>query len=121
MKVVKAVEELKKAKVKSLKEKEWLIEEGIICREGRMYILKRELKMEIICLHHDRAVARHRGRWKTTKLVAKSNKRCRKGYSTCQRNKNQAEVPVGKLMPNSIPEKPWSHILVDFIVKLPEA
>ena len=22
-------------------------------------------------------------------------------------------------MPNSIPEKPWSHILVDFITKLP--
>jgi len=24
-------------------------------------------------------------------------------------------------MPNTIPEKPWSHILVDFITKLPLA
>jgi len=28
-------------------------------------------------------------------------------------------VPVEKLMPNAIPEKPWSHILADFITKLP--
>jgi len=31
------------------------------------------------------------------------------------------QAPVGKLMLNSIPEKPWSHILVDFITKLPLA
>jgi len=28
---------------------------------------------------------------------------------------------VGKLMPNTIPEKPWSHISADFIIKLPLA
>jgi len=28
---------------------------------------------------------------------------------------------VGKLMPNAIPEKPWSHILADLITKLPLA
>ena len=39
----------------------------------------------------------------------------------CQRYKNQSEVPVGKLMPNAIPEKPWSYILADFITKLPLA
>ena len=27
-------------------------------------------------------------------------------------------MPVGKLRPNEIPEKPWQHILVDFITKL---
>ena len=32
-----------------------------------------------------------------------------------------AEQPAGKLMPNSIPEKPWTHILADFITKLPLA
>jgi len=30
-------------------------------------------------------------------------------------------VPAGKLIPNTIPEKPWSHISVDFITKLPLA
>jgi len=29
------------------------------------------------------------------------------------------EAPAGKLMPNIIPEKPWSHISADFITKLP--
>ena len=28
-------------------------------------------------------------------------------------------MPVEKLMPNAIPEKPRSHILADFITKLP--
>jgi len=31
------------------------------------------------------------------------------------------QVPAGKLMPNSIPKKPWSHISADFITKLPLA
>jgi len=32
--------------------------------------------------------------------------------------KNRAEMPVGKLRPNEILEKPWQHISVDFIMKL---
>jgi len=43
------------------------------------------------------------------------------GCDMYQRYKNQSEVPAGKLMPNAIPEKPWSHILADFITKLPLA
>ena len=43
------------------------------------------------------------------------------GCDTCQRNKNCPEQLVGKLMPNSIPEKSWTHILADFITKLPLA
>jgi len=31
------------------------------------------------------------------------------------------QLPAGKLMPNSIPEKAWSHISIDFITKLPLA
>ena len=46
--------------------------------------------------------------------VAKYMEEC----DLCQRHKNQAEAPAGKLMPNSIPEKPWRHISVNFIVKL---
>ena len=43
------------------------------------------------------------------------------GCDACQRNKNRTEQPAGKLIPNSIPEKPWTHILADFITKLPLA
>ena len=42
-------------------------------------------------------------------------------YDACQRYKNQSEALAGKLMPNAIPEKPWSHISADFITKLPLA
>ena len=28
-------------------------------------------------------------------------------------------MPAGKLKPNQIPERPWQHISVDFIMKLP--
>jgi len=48
-------------------------------------------------------------------------KRYIEGYDACQRNKNRIEQLAGKLMPNSIPEKPWMHILADFIMKLPLA
>jgi len=41
-----------------------------------------------------------------------------KGCNTCQHNKNCTEQPVGKLIPNSILEKPWAYISADFITKL---
>ena len=43
------------------------------------------------------------------------------GCDSCQRNKNCTEQLAGKLMPNSIPEKPWMYISADFINKLPLA
>jgi len=42
-----------------------------------------------------------------------------KGCDQCQRIKNRVEIPAGKLRPNEVLEKPWQHILVDFIMKLP--
>jgi len=49
-----------------------------------------------------------------TKEVKKYIERC----NACQRNKNCTEAPVEKLMPNIVPEKPWAHIIADFITKL---
>ena len=43
------------------------------------------------------------------------------GCNAYQRNKNRTEQPAGNLMPNSIPDKAWTHISVDFITKLPLA
>jgi len=48
----------------------------------------------------------------------KEMKRYIEGCDSYQRNKNHTEQPAGKLMSNSIPEKPWIHILADFITKL---
>jgi len=52
-KVVKAVEELKRAGIKILKDEEWEIEEGLVMKEGRIYVLEGELRGEIVRLHHD--------------------------------------------------------------------
>ena len=61
-KVVKAVKELKKAGVKTLKDKEWEIEDGIVMKEGRIYMPEGDLRREIIQLHHDTPVGGHGGR-----------------------------------------------------------
>ena len=53
--------------------------------------------------------------------VTKEVKQYIEGCDSCQRSKNHTEQLAGKLMLNSIPEKPWMHILADFIIKLPLA
>ena len=61
-KVIKVVEEMKKVGVKTLREKKWKIEEGLVLKEGRVYVPKNEkLRVEIIRLHHDTLIAGHKG------------------------------------------------------------
>jgi len=113
--VVKAVEKLKKAGVKMLRDEEWEIEDGIVLKEGRIYVPEGELRGKVIQLHHDTPIGGHGGRWKTTELVmrnywwpgvTKEVGRYVDGCDACQRYKNRSEAPAGKLMPNAIPEKP---------------
>ena len=60
--VIKAVEEMKKAGVKTLRDEEWQIEEELVLKKGRVYIPKDEkLRVEIIQLHHDMLIAGHEG------------------------------------------------------------
>ena len=47
-KIVKAVEELKRVVIKMLKDKEQKIENGIVMKEERVYMLEEELRGEII-------------------------------------------------------------------------
>jgi len=48
-KIVKAVEELKQSGIKALKDKEWLIEEGLVLKEDQICIPEKgELRTEII-------------------------------------------------------------------------
>jgi len=53
--------------------------------------------------------------------VTKEVKKYVESRDVCQRNKNHTKTPAGKLMPNAVLEKPWSHIIADFITKLPLA
>jgi len=100
-------------------------------KEGKVYVPKdKKLRAEVIRLHHDMPVGGHGGQWKMTELVTRNFwwpgvnqevKRYVEGCDVCQHNKNWTQAPAGKLMPNSILEKPWSHISADFITKLPLA
>ena len=50
--VVKAVEEIKKAEVKILRNNEWQIQDELVLKEIKVYVLKNEgLRLEIIQLY----------------------------------------------------------------------
>jgi len=112
-----------------LRDEEWHQENGLMLKEGKVYIPRDEkLRAEVIRLHHDMPVGGHGGQWKTAELVMRNFwwpgvtrevKRYVERCNICQRNKNQTQPLAGKLMPNSIPEKVWTHISADFIMKLP--
>ena len=114
-KVIKTVEEMKKAGVKMLRDKEWKEENDLMLKEEKVYVPKDEaLRVEIIRLHHDTPMGGHGGQWKTTEIVTQNFwwpgvtrevKRYVEGCDACQQNKNRTEQPAGKLMPNSIPDK----------------
>ena len=100
----------------------------MILRDRKVYIPRdKRLRAEVIQLYHNTLVGGHGEQWKTTEFVTrnfwwpgviKEVKKYVESYNTYQRNKNHTEAPAGKLIPNIVPEKPWSHITADFITKL---
>ena len=98
-------------------------------KEGKVYVPKdEELRAEIIQLHHDVLAAGHGGRWKTVELVTRNYwwpevirdmRRYVEECDLCQRMKNRTEELAGKLKLSEVLEKPWTHLTVDFITKLP--
>jgi len=96
--VIKAIEEMKKAGVKMLRDKEWREENRLMLRDGKVYIPKdKKLRAEVIQLYHDMPIRGHGGQWKATELitrnfwwpgVTKEVKKYIEGCNTCQRNKN---------------------------------
>jgi len=100
-----------------------------VLKEEKVYVLKdKELRAEVIWLHHDIPAAGHGGRWKTVELVTRNYwwpgvmrdmGRYVEGCNLCQMMKNKMEELAGKLKLNEVLEKPWTHLTVDFITKLP--
>ena len=126
--VVKAVEEIKWARVKVLRDEEQREVDGIIYKERKMYMPKDNIfRAEIIKLYYNMPVEGHGRQWKTVELVTrnfwwlevtKKVKRHIEGCNSCQKNKNCTKQLVGKLISNSILEKSWTYISADFITKL---
>ena len=98
-------------------------------KKEKVYTLKdEELRAEIIQLYHNVLMAGHGGKWKMVELVTRNYwwpgvirevGQYVEGCDLCQRMKNQMEEVAGKLKLEEVPEKLWTHILVDFITKLP--
>jgi len=60
--VIKAVKEIKQTGVKMLRDEEWREVDGIMYKEGKVYVPKDNiLRMEIIRLYHNTLVGGHRG------------------------------------------------------------
>jgi len=60
-KVIKTVEEIKKARVKILRNKKWQIENDLVLKEEKIYVLRdNKLRLEIIWLYYDTLIAGHR-------------------------------------------------------------
>ena len=72
-KVVRMVEEMKKAGVKVVRGDKQQIEEELVLKESKVYVPKdKELRAKIIQWHHNVPVARHGGKQKMTELVTKN-------------------------------------------------
>jgi len=68
--VVKTVEEMKQVGVKMLRNEEWRKVDGIMYKEGKVYVPKDNiLRVEIIRLHHNTPVGGHGEQWKMVELV----------------------------------------------------
>jgi len=51
----------------------WEIKKELVLKKEKIYILKdKELRLEVIWLHYNTPVARHKRRWKTMKLVIRN-------------------------------------------------
>jgi len=61
-KVIKVVEEMKRARVKMLRDEEWREVDGIMYKEEKVYVPKdNKLRTEIIRLYHNMPVGGHEG------------------------------------------------------------
>ena len=96
-KVVKVVEKLKKAGMKILSNKEQTIEEGVVMKEGQIYVLEGELRGEVIWLYYNILVEGYKRKQKIIELVTRNYwqpevmKEVEKyvdGYNACQYYKN---------------------------------
>ena len=64
---------MKRAKIKELRRNKWKIEGKLVLKEEKVYVPKnKELRVEVIQLHHDILVAGHKGRWKMVETVMRN-------------------------------------------------
>ena len=104
---------------------------GLITINDRVLIPNvADVRLKILRSRHDSALAGHPGVAKTLELISrnylwKGLKRDVEiyvaGCAVCQRTKLNTQGEHGHLRTLEVPERPWQHITMDFIEKLPES
>jgi hypothetical protein len=104
-------------------------EGGLLLYDDRIYVPEdKDIRLDLLELHHDSPVAGHRGHARTLELLSRKYywpgikaqvNRYVDSCETCQRSKGHKQGI--NLKPLPIPVLPWEDIAYDFIVKLPKS
>jgi transposase InsO family protein len=109
---------------------DWNLEDGLILRQGRIYVPQSpELQKHITQTYHESPATGHPGHWKTYELLTREYwwpgmstfvKDFVDGCAQCQTTKTLPKTTV-PLQPNNIPANVWQIVTMDFIMDLPQS
>ena len=97
------------------------------CPRNREYV-PLALRDRVIAEAHTSVAAGHPGARRTTHLIqqrywwsglASDVEAVVRSCSLCATTKTPRHLPAGKLQPLPVPQRPWSHLAVDFVTDLP--
>ena len=128
-----AVQQVKKLGPKTLSKglEDWNTEEGLLLYKGRIYVPNnKQLRADIVKIHHDGIATGHPGRHKTLELISQNYwwpamtqfiNEYIDGCDNCLRSKPKLHDRYKQLKPNETPERRWGTISMDFIMPLPKS
>ncbi|KAL0197996.1 hypothetical protein M9458_006536, partial [Cirrhinus mrigala] len=99
------------------------------CPEGKLYV-PRSLRPRLLGTAHGSPGSGHPGSKRTLSLLQnrywwpsmrRDTIRYVQSCSVCAMSNSPRMLPAGKLVPLPIPERPWSHLGVDFVSDLPSS
>ncbi|KAL0200281.1 hypothetical protein M9458_003468, partial [Cirrhinus mrigala] len=99
------------------------------CPEGKIYV-PRSLRHNLLGTAHGSPGSGHPGSKRTLSLLQnrywwhsmrRDTIRYVQSCSVCAMSNSPRMLPTGKLVPLPIPERPWSHLGVDFVSNLPSS
>ena len=112
-----------------LQKRSWTWDDGLLFFDNLIYIPDDDaLRLEIMRMHHDDALAGHYGTAKMLELLSRNYhfpgmsayvKKYVETCDICARGKASRHAPHGELAPLPVPVGPWKGISCDFVVDLP--
>ncbi|KAL0151898.1 hypothetical protein M9458_052790 [Cirrhinus mrigala] len=96
------------------------------CPEGKIYV-PQHLRLSLLGTAHQSLGSGHPGSQRTLSLLQsrywwpsmrRDTIRYVQSYSVCAMSTSPRQLPTGKLVPLPIPQRPWSHLGVDFVTDL---